>query len=256
MFRALALVVLVAACSRQAAQLQAARGVELLRVKVVATYPHDRGAFTQGLEVFEGLVYESTGLVGRSSLRRVELASGVVEKAVPIERYFAEGLTRVGDKLYQLTWQDGRLLIWNLRSMTLERELSYSGEGWGICWDGKRLVTSDGSARLTFRDPETFASVGEVTVKRDGVDVRALNELECVDGLVYANVWQAQSIVRIDPKSGEVTGLIDASGLLGPEESIGTDVLNGIAWLPERGRFLITGKQWPKTFEVELVPAP
>jgi glutaminyl-peptide cyclotransferase len=169
---------------------------------------------------------------------------------------FGEGLARVGGRLYQITWQNGRMLVWNLARLEKEREVTYEGEGWGLCYDGKRLVMSDGSDRLQFRDPETFAKVGEVSVRRAGLPQRQLNELECADGLVYANVWTEPFIARIDPASGEVTGWIDASGLLTREESAGVDVLNGIARVPGSRRFLLTGKLWPRLFEVELVPAP
>ncbi len=232
------------------------RGAELLRARVVRSYPHDREAFTQGLEFAGGRLYESTGLPGRSSLRRVDLASGLVEQQVALPApLFAEGLARVGGLLYQLTWQDGKAFVYDLETFTKQREFTYAGEGWGLCFDGQRLVMSDGSDRLTFRDPATFAKVGDVAVRRDGQPVSQLNELECADGLVYANVWQDTHIARIDPRTGEVTGWIDASGLLPPEERAGTDVLNGITYLSDRRRFLLTGKLWPRTFEVELVPA-
>ena len=228
--------------------------VEELRVKVVRALPHDRGAFTQGLEFFEGKLYESTGLRGQSSLRRVDPETGRVETQVALEApLFAEGLTRVGGFLVQITWQEGRALVWNLSSFKKEREHTYDGEGWGLCHDGKRLVMSDGSDRLVFRDPQTFAKTGEVAVRRNGAPVTYLNELECADGLVYANVWQQSAIARIDPATGEVTGWIDASGLLTREEMAGVDVLNGIAHIPGSRRFMITGKLWPRIFEVELV---
>jgi glutamine cyclotransferase len=233
-----------------------ARAVELLRPKVVRVVPHDRGAFTQGLLFYDGRLYESTGLLGQSSIRRVDPESGRVEARVALEPdLFGEGLARVGGHLVQLTWKNGRALYWSLASLTREREVPYQGEGWGLCFDGKRLVMSDGSDRLVFRDPETFAQQGEVAVRRDGVPVRNLNELECEGGVVYANVWQDNHIARIDPATGAVTGWIDASGLLAPEDSQGADVLNGIAAVPGTRHLLLTGKQWPRAFEVELVPA-
>lgn len=244
------------ACRSAQPQARAAAGPEALRVRVVRALPHDRDAFTQGLLFFDGRLYESTGLVGRSTLRRVDPDSGAVEARVADEAtVFGEGLARVGGRLYQITWKDGRAIVWTLSTLAKEREFRYEGEGWGLCWDGQRLVMSDGSDRLAFRDPETFAKIGEVAVRRAGEPLRNLNELECVDGLVYANVWQDDHIARIDPRTGEVTGWIDASGLLTREEAAGADVLNGIAWLPTTRRFLITGKLWPRAFEVELVPA-
>jgi glutaminyl-peptide cyclotransferase len=257
---ALAAVLTAGGCSRsestRRSDAPATRVAEELRVRVVKSFPHDRAAFTQGLLFFEGKLYESTGINGASSLRRVDPESGTVEAVVHLEReLFGEGLARVGGRLIQLTWQNGRALYWNLSTFKKEREVSYDGEGWGLCFDGKRLVMSNGSDRLHFRDPESFALMGEVTVRRAGSSVHMLNELECVDGAVYANVWQDTHIARIDPASGEVTAWIDASGLLSPEERPGTDVLNGIAAVPGSRNFLLTGKLWPRAFEVELVPA-
>lgn len=228
---------------------------EDLVVQVRRSYPHAPDAFTQGLLVFEGKLYESTGLVGRSSLRRVDLQTGNVEAKVDVEApIFAEGLARVGGRLYQLSWQNGRVIVWNLQSLKREREFTYEGEGWGLCFDGKRLVMSDGSDRLSFRDPESFAKLGELSVRRQGQAVAHLNELECVGAQIFANVWQDDHIARIDASTGVVTGWIDAAGLLSPSERAGVDVLNGIAYLEDSGRFLLTGKFWPRVFEVEFVP--
>jgi glutamine cyclotransferase len=230
--------------------------VEELRVKVVRALPHDHGAFTQGLLLFEGKLYESTGLVGQSTVRRVDPDSGTVEAKVALDpQLFGEGLARVGGRLIQLTWQNGLAIYWNLSSLTKEREVRYEGEGWGLCFDGRRLIMTDGSDQLFFRDPDTFAKTGQVTVRRAGAPVRDLNELECVDGVVYANIWQDTHIARIDPSSGEVTGWIDASNLLMGDDRIGANVLNGIAAIPGSRNLLITGKLWPRAFEVELVPA-
>jgi glutamine cyclotransferase len=234
----------------------ASHALEELRVRVVRTLPHDRGAFTQGLLMFEGKLYESTGLLRESTLRRVDPDSGTVEAKVALDpQLFGEGLARVGGRLIQLTWQNGRALYWNLSSLTKEREVPYEGEGWGLCFDGRRLVMTDGSDQLFFRDPESFAKIGQVTVRRAGAPVRELNELECIDGAVYANIWQDTHIVRIDPASGDVTAWIDASNLLSAEDRVGANVLNGIAAIPGSRNLLITGKLWPRAFEVELVPA-
>ena len=228
--------------------------VERLRVNVLHTYPHSPEAFTQGLLWHEGHLYESTGLYGESSLRRVALETGEVLQRRAIEpRFFAEGLARVGDRLFQLTWQEGETHVFGLDSFEPIRTFEHEGEGWGLCYDGARLVMSDGSARLFFRDPESFELTRTVTVRQDGEPVDQLNELECVDGVVWANVWQTDRILRIDPASGRVTGVVDARGLLTPEERREADVLNGIAWIPERGHFVITGKQWPHLFEVDFV---
>jgi glutamine cyclotransferase len=257
--RVLLCALLLGGCLRSEAHRPATpstRVVEELRVRVVRTLPHDRAAFTQGLLLFDNKLYESTGLYGQSTLRRVDPDSGTVEAKVALDReLFAEGLARVGGHLVQITWQSGRAFYWNLTSFKQEREVTYEGEGWGLCYDGHRLVMTDGSDKLFFRDPESFAKTGEIAVRRAGAPVRNLNELECVDGVVYANIWQDTQIVRIDPGTGEVTAIIDASNLLSPDDRPGTDVLNGIAAIPGSRNLLITGKLWPHIFEVELVPA-
>jgi len=244
----------LAACAKPAGRPAKATAAAKLRLKVVRTFPHDPEAFTQGLIFFEGKFYESTGLYGRSSLRRVDPDSGVVERRADLPAdLFGEGVERVGGRLVQLTWQNGRALVWNLATLRKEREISYQGEGWGICFDGRHLIVSDGSDTLALRDPESFVKIGEIVVRRAGQPVRNLNELECVDGIVYANVWQDSHIARIDPHTGEVTGWIDASGLLAPGEARAADVLNGIAYLPATGHLVLTGKLWPRIFEVEIV---
>ncbi|HEY0709225.1 MAG TPA: glutaminyl-peptide cyclotransferase [Polyangia bacterium] len=257
----LALVALLAAaCANKTAPSPPAsttqpRASQDLTTMVINRFPHDRGAFTQGLLYANGKLYESTGLVGRSSLRRVDLTTGQVETEKTVEApLFAEGLALAGDELFQLSWQNGRALVWRLDTFERVREHSYSGEGWGLTFDGQRLIMSDGGPRLTFRDLKTFAASGGIDVTRAGRPVPNLNELEWAEGHVYANVWQSESIVRIDPATGEVTATIDASGLLSPEERQNTDVLNGIAYVPERGTFFITGKYWPRLFEVKFVP--
>jgi glutaminyl-peptide cyclotransferase len=227
-----------------------------LAVKVVAVHPHDAASYTQGLLWQGGELYESGGLYGQSSLRRIDPATGAVKQRVGLPDVdFAEGLALVGEKLFQLTWREGVALVYDLASFKKLTEIPYQGEGWGLCHDGKRLVMSDGSDRLTLRDPKTFAAIGELKVTREGVPVEQLNELECVGSSIYANVYQTDEIVRIDAATGRVTASIDAAGLLTPAEREKTDVLNGIAWNPETRRFWITGKLWPKMFEVELVPA-
>jgi glutaminyl-peptide cyclotransferase len=224
-----------------------------LKATVVRAYPHDRSAFTQGLVWRDGVLYESTGLVGRSSLRKVELATGTVTKQVDVPTpYFAEGLADVGNRLLQLTWQHGRVFVYDKNTFARVAELQYQGEGWGLCHDGRSLVMSSGSDALTVRDPATFAVIRTVKVTMEGRPLDRLNELECVGGEVYANVWTTDTIVRIDMKSGRVTARIDASGLLAPSERVGVDVLNGIAHDPSDGTFLITGKLWPRIFKVRF----
>ncbi|MEA2562641.1 MAG: glutaminyl-peptide cyclotransferase [Acidobacteriota bacterium] len=259
--RLLAILLMAASCSPgQGAPAPqptpAPQGPQRLMVKVISTRPHDTSAYTQGLVWHEGRLFESAGMYGESTLREVDPATGEVRRRVDLPRqYFAEGLARVGDRLIQITWQEGVALVYRLSDFQTVGEHRYTGEGWGLCNDGTRLVMSDGSDRLTFRDPETFASVGEVRVRMGGAPVDRLNELECVDGAVYANIYETEDIVRIDPATGEVTAVIDASGLLtAADYEAGAEVLNGIAWMPETKRFLITGKHWPLMFEVELVP--
>ena len=253
---ALGLLLLGDACSKNAAApAPSNKVIEDLRVRILRTFPHDRRAFTQGLVYFEKTLYESTGIVGQSALRKVDPESGRVLVDLALgQPYFGEGLARVGSELVQLTWKNGKAFVWDLLEFRPLREHTYEGEGWGLCHDGRRLVMSDGSDKLTFRDPKTFAVNGQVTVTRAGQPVRYLNELECVSGIVYANVWGTDEIARIDPGTGEVTGWIEAGGLLSRQEQIGAEVLNGIAYVPERNTFLITGKNWPRLFEVEFVP--
>jgi len=229
-----------------------------LELEVVATYPHDPGAFTQGLLWHHGRLYESTGMYGTSSLREVELATGRVLRRQDLDsQQFGEGLALAGDQLFQLTYQTELGWVWDLASFARRRQFSYRGEGWGLTFDGSALIQSDGSSRLTFRSPADFSLLRELSVVRGGKPQFYLNELEWVNGELWANVWQSDEILRIDPQTGRVTGSVDASQLLTPEERRQTDVLNGIAWDAERGLFLLTGKYWPKLFAVAIrTPAP
>jgi glutaminyl-peptide cyclotransferase len=222
------------------------------RPQVVASFPHDREAYTQGLLLHQGRFYESTGLVGRSTLRRVIPNTGEVEWRFTLAgNLFGEGLALVNDRFIQLTWQNNVAMIFDL-DFNRQGTFDYQGEGWGLCYDGTRLVMSDGSSKLFFRNPQTFALLGEVSVTRGGSAVTRLNELECVGKLVYANVYQTDTIVRIDPANGQVLTTIDASGLLTPAEAAGVDVLNGIAFDDRTQHFFLTGKLWPKLFEVRF----
>lgn len=231
---------------------------ERLTVRVHAEYPHSTAAFTQGL-LFDGAhIYESTGLVGQSSVRRVNLETGAVERqsAIP-EPYFGEGLELVDDTLYMLTWQHERGFTFAKDTLQQTGEFTYSGEGWGLCFDGEHLWLSNGTSTLSKRSVPDFAELGTVTVKQDGKEVTMLNELECVGGAIYANIWLVDEIVRIDPATGTVTAHIDASPL---RERIGTPLgadatLNGIAYNETAGEFYLTGKLWPTLFAVTFEPA-
>lgn len=238
---------------QQSGAAQAPR-VPVAGYEVVRTYPHDRMAFTQGLQYRDGALYEGTGLNGRSSIRRVRLETGEVlqRRAVPAQ-YFGEGITLLGQELFQLTWQSGVVFVYDATSFSLKRSHTYRGEGWGLTNDGTSLLMSDGTDQLRFLDPATFAERRRVRVTAGGMPVSELNELEIVKGEVWANVWQTERIARIDPATGRLTGWIDLSGLLSPAERAGTDVLNGIAYDAAGDRLFVTGKLWPKVFEIRLV---
>lgn len=226
--------------------------VERLRPVVLAELPHDTAAFTQGLEVAGPVLYEGTGLAGRSELRELDATTGAVRCAVPLpDDLFGEGITVVGDRIWQLTWRDGVALEWDRAELTLRRRVRLDGEGWGLCHDGSRLVRSDGSARLFFHDPITFAARGQLDVRLNGRPVTGLNELECTDGEVWANVWPTERIVRIDPTDGRVTAVVEAGELRDAVRGADVDVLNGIAAVGE-GEYLLTGKNWPITFRVRF----
>lgn len=235
----------------------AAEDVEDLVVEVLAEVPHDRGAFCQGLVWQDGVLYESTGLYGRSTLRRVDPATGKVLARQDLDPgLFGEGLALADGRFVQLTWQAGLALVYDEKDLVQIDQRSYGGEGWGLAWDGRRFVMSDGSSRLTFRDPSTFEDMGHVDVTLDGRPVARLNELEVAEGLVYSNVWQEDWIARIDPKTGRVTARIDASGLNTRVDRRGTDVLNCIAYDPDSKSFWITGKLWPLMFRVVFAAGP
>ena len=226
--------------------------------RIITEYPHDRHAFTQGLAYVDGEMYEGTGLYGESTLRRDDLKTGEVLQAVGLSKeYFGEGIAVLGDHIYQLTWKNGICVVFDRETFEFQEVFTYPTEGWGLTTDGERLIMSDGTNRLFIRDPETFAELDTIDVY-DGVHaIWNLNELEVVDGEIWANVWQTDRIARIDPETGHVTGWIDLTGLL-PESDRGgrhpVDVLNGIAYDPETDRLFVTGKLWPKLFEIEIVP--
>ncbi|HUA91364.1 MAG TPA: glutaminyl-peptide cyclotransferase [Terracidiphilus sp.] len=224
--------------------------------KIVQSFPHDSNAYTQGLLFLDGHLYESTGLNGRSSLRMVGLDTGRVLQTVPVpSQYFAEGLACWGSTLIQLTWQSHIAFVYDRFSFRLLRTMHYGGEGWGLTQDGKNLILSDGTATLRFLDPATFREVRRVVVKYNGTPITQLNELEYVRGEIYANVWHSDRIARIAPASGEVLGWIDLAGILpASQRSDPEAVLNGIAYDAEHNRLFVTGKLWPRLFEIKVIP--
>ena len=257
---------LLAACASlpppapAAPQVRAPAATPLYGVRVVRTYPHDRFAYTQGLVYRDGVLYEGTGLPGRSSLRKVDLATGKVLKIRALDaKYFGEGVALWKDRLIQLTWQSGVGFVYDRETFEPIRTFTYPGEGWGLTDDGKRLIMSDGSSVLRFLDPETLRQVGRLPVHDEMGAVDRLNELEFVNGEILANVYETDTIARIDPKTGRVSAWIDLRGLLSPAElaSINAQepggVLNGIAYDASGKRLFVTGKLWPKLFEIELV---
>jgi glutamine cyclotransferase len=221
---------------------------------VVNVYPHDENAFTQGLIFEDGIMYESTGRYGQSTLRRVELETGNIIQfhALP-DQFFGEGITIFDDKIIQLTWQSEKGFVYDKNSFDLLQEFTYQTEGWGITHNGSRLIMSDGTATLYFLDPETFQKIGQVEVY-DEEPVARLNELEYINGKVYANIWTEDKIAIINPQTGRVTGWIDLEGINEAENQNGSNVLNGIAYDAEDGRLFVTGKMWSKLYEIELVP--
>jgi glutaminyl-peptide cyclotransferase len=225
--------------------------------RVEAVYPHDAAAFTQGLELFEGKLFESTGLTGRSTVRRVAVTTGMVEKSIDLDAsLFGEGMTRVDRTLIQLTYTTGIAIVYDLDTFAELKRFTYAGQGWGLCFDGTDLVMSNGTDKLVFRDPATFVTRREVTVRRNGTAIDNLNELECVGSVVYSNVWRTDEILRIDKATGDVLTTIDASALLTADEKQNAEVLNGIAYDASKRRFYITGKYWPKLFEVSFAFDP
>lgn len=243
-----------ATASPAPASVPARTPVPVYGFEVVRVYPHDPEAFTQGLVFRNGELLESTGRYP-STVRRVRLEDGVVLQQRELdEDYFGEGLTAVGDRVLTLTWKGGKGFIWDPATLEPEGEFAYAGEGWGLTHDATRLILSDGTAALRFLDPTTLAETGRVPVTLEGRPVGRINELEWIEGEVFANLWQTDYIVRINPATGSITGIIDLTELM-PDRS-GLDptdaVLNGIAWDPEGRRLFVTGKNWPKLFEIRL----
>jgi len=225
--------------------------------KVVHSYPHDNAAYTEGLFYKDGHLYESTGQVGESTVRKVDLETGeVVQRHRLPKQYFGEGIVDWKDRMIQLTWQSQTGFVYDLASFTPKKTFSYPGEGWALTRDDKNIYMSDGTAELRVLDPESLTEIRRIQVTADGVPVTHLNELEWVDGEIYANVWLTERIARIDPKSGHVVGWIDLTGLFDNSQLPNPvdDVLNGIAWDAAHKRLFVTGKCWPTLFEIKLVP--
>ena len=234
-----------------ARQQPAGANLPLYGYKVQRVYPHDANAFTQGLQYVDGILYEGTGLNGRSSIRKVKLETGeVLQKRDVPAQHFGEGITVWKTDLIELTWQSGIAFVYDRDTFQEKRRFTYAGEGWGLTHDGTDLIMSDGTDRLRMLDPATFVERRRIPVTAAGVPLRNLNELEYVKGEIFANVWMTDYIARISPESGKVTGYIDLRGLLSPKP----DVLNGIAYDAQRDRLFVTGKWWPKLFEIKLTP--
>lgn len=231
-----------------------AQGAPVRSYKLIATYPHDPKAFTEGLEYKDGFLYESTGLNGESSIRKVDLATGRVLKEMPLSTvYFGEGITFFGGRVFQLTYQSGIGFIYDSKTWAPLGNFHYPGEGWALTHDDKRLIMSDGSSAIRFLDPATQRELGRVVVRDGTRPVTYVNELEYIEGEVWANVWQTDRIIRIDPRNGQVKSWVDLSGLLKPSEHTpDIDVLNGIAYDAQRKRIFVTGKRWPKVYQIEV----
>jgi glutamine cyclotransferase len=225
--------------------------------KVVNEFAHDPKAFTQGLVYENGFLFEGTGLYGKSELRKVDLKTGKVLQTHKLtDEYFGEGITIFKDRIIQLTYQSNVGFVYNKETFELQREFSYPTEGWGLTHDGKNLIMSDGTPMLYFLDPETFKQNRKIMVLDQDSPVWGLNELEYIDGQIYANVWPTERIVRIEPDTGEVIGWIDMEGILAPQvHSESVDVFNGIAYDAANSRLFVTGKFYPKIYEIKLIPA-
>jgi glutamine cyclotransferase len=247
-FRALAVMALLAAAT---ASLFAAD-----TYRIVHVYPHDEHAFTQGLIYLDGHLYESTGMLGRSSLREEDLDTGRILKYQALSsNYFGEGLTNWGNELIQLTWQAHTALVYDRATFQFLRSFHYPYDGWGLTQDGKDLILSDGTATLHFLDPNTFKQVRSIKVTDHGAPVTQLNELECIHGEIYSNVWHTNRIAIISPATGDVLNWIDLTGLLPPGSVTDPEaVLNGIAYDAAHDRLFVTGKLWPSLFEIKVVP--
>ncbi|MGA1987332.1 MAG: glutaminyl-peptide cyclotransferase [Candidatus Sulfotelmatobacter sp.] len=259
MFLRLALVLLTACCpflSGQTSDQVSAHPPQEYTFAIVSAYPHDTTAFTQGLAYRDGFVYEGTGREGQSSLRKVRLETGEIIQQVNLDPdLFGEGITLLNDKVIQLTWKSEIGFVYDLSGFHLLRRFSYSGEGWGLATDGRELFMSDGTSEIRVLDRETFQEKRRIRVHDGSTPVNQLNELEFVEGQIFANVWHSNRVARISPQTGDVVGWIDLTGLLSPMYRLEPEaVLNGIAYDPVRKRLFVTGKLWPRVFEIRLIP--
>lgn len=235
----------------------AAPAVPVYSFQVVNTYPHDRTSFTQGLQYVDGVMYESTGMEGASLIRRYDLATGAVQAEHKIDqKYFGEGSVVLPDKIVSITWKNQKGFIFDRETLAPKGEFTYEGEGWGLTTDGQKVYMSDGTSQIRVLDPATLQETSRIDVTMNGRPVAALNELEFIKGEIWANVFEADRIVRIDPATGKVNSVVYLANLLGPQDRRGVDVLNGIAYDQAGDRIFVTGKYWPKIFEIKLVEPP
>jgi glutamine cyclotransferase len=263
---AVALTLTTPACAQQPAPASAEPGHNsaqaagpapaIYNYRIVHTYPHDRNAFTQGLFYLDGKFYESTGQIGQSTIRHVNIEDGRVLQSVPIPPgLFGEGIVNFGNEIVSITWQGGNGYRWDLATLRRTGEWHYSGEGWGLTQNGTDIIMSDGTSAIRFLDPATLNERRRITVTLQGVELTQLNELEWVNGEIFANIWQTPRIARIDPASGRVTGIIDLTGIARENTTNSDAVLNGIAYDAQGDRLFVTGKLWPRLYEIDLVPA-
>jgi glutamine cyclotransferase len=254
--RVLIIAAALAACSCSPATESGAGAIPEYTYQIVHVYPHDISAFTEGLFYLNGFLYEGTGQYGQSSIRKVKLETGeVLQKHDISENYFGEGIINWKDNLYEMTWKNQIGFIYDLNTFAPKGQFTYPGEGWSFTKDDHRIVMDDGTPQIRFWNPDTLQEISRLTVTANGEPVKNLNELEWVKGEIFADIWQTDRIARIDPKSGKVVGWIDCAGLLPPaERTPGSDsVLNGIAYDAQGDRLFVTGKNWPKLFEIRLV---
>lgn len=227
-------------------------GLEKLNYRILDTYPHDPKSFTQGLEIYNNFLYEGTGLYGRSSLRKIKIENGKILKQKNLsEKYFGEGITILNKKIYQLSWKENTVFVYNT-DFKLLKKFKYQGEGWGLTNDGENLIMSNGSEYIYFRDPDNFKIIKKIEIKGGGKKIKNLNELEYHSGFIYANVWQTDYIVKINKKTGNAASYLDLSNILKESFRDEANVLNGIAYDPKNDNFLITGKLWPQIFRIDF----